>query len=130
MITPNAPTNTTNTPPWERWFHRETPAVPCGSLPAGDLYPNTTRRSVARGAIPNAKNRAASDAPTNTTNIPPWERWFHRESPAFPCGSLPAGDLYSNTIRRSVARGAIPNAHNRAASDAPTKNRKQVHPCI
>ena len=44
--------------------------------------------------------------------------------------SLPAGDLYSNTARRSVARGAIPNAKNRAASDAPTKNRKQVHPCI
>ena len=36
--------------------------------------------------------------------------------------SLPAGDLYPDTSRRSVARGAIPNAQNRAASDAPTKN--------
>ena len=38
--------------------------------------------------------------------------------------------IQTTSLRRSVARGAIPNAHNRAASDAPTKNRKQVHPCI
>ncbi len=62
------------------------------SLPAGDLYPNTTRRSVARGAIPNAQNRAASDAPTKK----PIRALYPGDAT---CGSLPASDSLPHRLQ-------------------------------